>query len=92
MDRETYLLEAIREIGERARREAQPYVDELMKLESLKPPPVFVIPADLDLTLPAAQAHILESRKILQDSPAPDESAARHSPPQLPETPEPPLR
>tara|TARA_R110000868_G_C10615986_1_gene741831 strand:+ start:283 stop:480 length:198 start_codon:yes stop_codon:yes gene_type:complete len=48
IDHETWLRERIREIAERARQEAQPYVDQLVMLESLKPPRPIFIPVDPD--------------------------------------------
>ena len=47
MDLETQLREQIRAIYEDAQRQATPLIMQLVELESMKPPRMFVIPADL---------------------------------------------
>lgn len=46
MDAETYHRECIREIHERARREALPHINALVQIESLKPPKPFLVRTD----------------------------------------------
>lgn len=46
-DRETQLKEALRALNERYRAEAQPIIDELARLEALRPPVPMVIDPDM---------------------------------------------
>lgn len=83
MDLETQLREQIRAIYEDAQRRAEPLWRELVALESLRPLPVFVIPADL--------ADSPEIHNRLQDLRVWDGISATHSPSPPPRTPGLPL-
>lgn len=79
MDLETQLREQIRAIYEDAQRIAEPLWRELVALESLRPLPVFVIPADL--------ADSPEIHNRVRDLRVWDGISATHSPSPPPETP-----
>lgn len=79
MDLETQLREKIRAIYEDAQRQATPLIMQLVELESMKPPRMFVIPADL--------ADSPEIHNRVRDLRVWDGISATHSPSPPPETP-----
>lgn len=84
MDLETQLREKIRAIYEDAHRQAAPLIMQLVELESMKPPRMFVIPADL--------AGSLETRKTgscLRVRPDPGATHWLNPPPGTPASPPP---
>lgn len=72
MDAETYHRECIQEIALRAKREMQPHIDALTRIESLKPTKPVIVAVD-------ANGHVLYPLTLLDD---PDYRKAEGLPPQ----------